>query len=296
MAWRGVHVTEPAQLSLRERRLVVAQDDGEVALPLEDLAWMVLDTPQVTASAALLSACMEEGVAIVLSDAKHMPAGMLLPFHRHYAQAEVARTQMSSSEPLKKRLWRAIVRRKLENQAANLDRGQIDGGNSLREMARRVKSGDPDNVEARGARFYWGRLFDDFRRHDEADVRNTMLNYGYAVLRAATARALVAAGLLPAFGIHHAGALNAFNLADDLLEVIRPLADWRVLNMADHGRPADDARLGTDERRQLAAIATETLIIDGEQMTVLPALDRVTASLVRALSGDGDKALRLPHL
>ncbi len=296
MAWRGVHVTEPARLSLRERRLVVAQDDGEVALPLEDLAWMVLDTPQVTASAALLSACMEEGVAVVLSDARHMPAGMLLPFHQHYAQAEVGRSQIASSEPLKKRLWRAIVRRKLEGQAAILDRGQIDGGDSLREMARHVKSGDPDNVEARGARFYWGRLFDDFRRHDEADIRNAMLNYSYAVLRAATARALVAAGLLPAFGLHHAGALNAFNLADDVLEVIRPLADWRVLTMAGRGRPPDDARLATDDRRLLVAVASETLVIDGEQMTVLPALDRVAASLVRALSGDGDKALRLPHL
>ena len=296
MAWRGVHVTEPARLSLKERRLVVAQEEGEVALPLEDLAWVVLDTPQATASAALLSACMEEGVAVVLSDTRHMPAGMLLPFHRHYAQAEVARTQIASSEPLKKRLWRAIVQRKLENQAANLDRGQIDGGDSLREMARHVKSGDPGNVEARGARFYWSRLFDDFRRHDEADLRNAMLNYGYAVLRAATARALVAAGLLPAFGIHHAGALNAFNLADDVLEVIRPLAEWQVLTMAGRERLANDARLGTDDRRRLAAVATETLVIDGEQMAVLPVLDRVAASLVRALSGDGDKALRLPHL
>jgi CRISPR-associated protein Cas1 len=121
-----------------------------------------------------------------------------------------------------------------------------------------------------------------------------MLNYGYAILRAGVARGLVAAGLLPAFGIHHAGAQNAFNLADDLLEVLRPVVDWTAFGLADKGRTSDEATLTRDHRQSLVAVMNETLVIDGEQLTVLPAVDRMVASLVRAFSGGGADALVLP--
>ena len=297
MAWRGLHISRPARLSLKARRLVVEQEDDEpVSFPLEDVAWVVLDTPQATASAALMSGCLKAGIPVVYSDEKHIPCGVLLPFHQHYQQAGVARLQIGATAPLRKRLWQAIVRRKLENQAAVLDRAQIEGGRTLREMTAHVKSGDPANVEARGARFYWQRLFEDFRRHDDEDLRNAMLNYGYAVLRAGVARGLVAAGLLPAFGIHHAGAQNAFNLADDLLEVLRPVADWAVFCMADQGRRPDAGDLTREQRQQLVGVMTEPLLIDGEQLTVLPVVDRTVASLVRAFSGDGAEALVLPQI
>jgi len=297
MAWRGLHISRPARLSLKSRRLVVEQDEEEtVSFPLEDVAWVVLDTPQATATAALMSGCLQSGIPVICSDAKHIPCGVLLPFHQHYQQAGVARLQMDASGPLKKRLWQAIVRRKLENQAAVLDRVQVDGGRTLREMTAHVKSGDPGNVEARAARFYWQRLFEEFRRQDEDDLRNAMLNYGYAVLRAAVARGLVAAGLLPAFGIHHAGIQNAFNLADDLLEVLRPVADWSVYSMSSQGRRPESSELTREQRQQLVGVMTESLVIEGEQLTVLPAVDRMVASLVRAFSGAGAEALKLPRM
>ena len=297
MAWRGLHISRPSRLTLRSRRLVVEQDrDEAVAFPLEDIAWVVLDTPQATASAALLSACLRAGVPVIYSDEKHLPCGVLLPFHRHWQQAGVARTQIEASKPLKKRLWQAIIRRKLENQAAVLDRAQIDGGGTLREMRAHVKSGDPGNVEARGARFYWHRLFDGFRRRDEDDLRNAMLDYGYAVLRAGAARGLVAVGLLPAFGIHHASAQNAFNLADDLLEVLRPVADWAVFGLTVQGRRPKEQTLTREHRQRLVGVMTETLVIDGEQLVLLSAIDRMVASLVRALSGGGADSLRLPSV
>ena len=231
-----------------------------------------------------------------MGDEKHMPCGVLLPFHQHWQQAGVARAQIGAGAPLKKRLWQAVVRRKIESQATVLDRAQVEGGRTLREMTAQVRSGDPNNVEARAARFYWRRLFEDFRRHDEADLRNAMLNYGYAVLRAGVARGLVAAGLLPAFGIHHAGAQNAFNLADDLLEVLRPVADWTAFGMSGEGRHPEDTALTRDHRQELVGVMTAPLVIEGEQLTVLPAVDRMVASLVRALSGGEADALVLPKV
>ena len=297
MAWRGLHISQPARLSLHNRRLVVAREDqDELSFPLEDVAWVVLDTPQATATTTLMAACMQASIPLIVSDDKHTPCGVLLPFHQHYQQAGVAHRQIAASAPLRKRLWQTIVRRKLDNQAANLDRAQIDGGHTLRRMAGQVKSGDPGNVEARGARFYWRRLFVDFRRHDDGDVRNAMLNYGYAVLRAATARALVAAGLLPAFGIHHAGAQNAFNLADDILEVLRPVADWKVFKMTGQGRRRENVELSKEDRQELVSVMTDTMALEGEQLSVLPAIDRSVASLVRAFSGDGHEALVLPQV
>lgn len=297
MAWRGLHIGEPARLSLKNRRMVVAQGDEEpVSFPLEDIAWVVLDTPQVTLTAALMAACMQAGIPIVCSDDRHIPCGVLLPFHQHWQQAGVARTQIEAGAVLKKRLWLSIVRRKIENQAAVLARAQVEGDRTLKEMRAHVKSGDPGNVEARAARFYWQRLFEDFRRHDDGDLRNAMLNYGYAILRAGVARSLVAAGLLPAFGIHHAGAQNAFNLADDLLEVLRPLADWIAFDLSGQGKRPGEMELTRDHRQELAAVMTGPLIIGGDQLTVLPAVDRMVASLVRALSGDGATALELPHV
>ena len=297
MAWRGLHISEAARLSLSRGRLVADRDDGEtLRFPLEDVAWIVLDTPQVTVSAALMAACAQSDVPVVYTDPKHLPCGVLLPFHQHWQQGAAARGQLGATAPLKKRLWQHIVRQKLANQAAVLDRGQVSGAETLRDMARHVRSGDPGNVEARAARFYWQRLFEAFRRHDDADPRNAMLDYSYAVLRAAVARALVAAGLLPAFGIHHAGAQNAFNLADDCLEVLRPLADARVFDMLGHGRRPESGGLSREARRHLAGVMTESLILDDQQLTVLPAVDALVASLVRAFEGGTSAALRLPRL
>ena len=192
MAWRGLHISRPARLSLDARRLVVEQGEEEpVSFPLEDLAWVVLDTPQATITAALMAACVQAAIPVVYCDNRHLPCGVLLPFHQHWQQAGVARAQIGAGAPLKKRLWLAIVRRKIENQATVLERAQIEGSRTLHEMKTHVRSGDPGNVEARAARFYWQRLFEDFRRHDETDLRNAMLNYGYAVLRAGVARSIV---------------------------------------------------------------------------------------------------------
>jgi CRISP-associated protein Cas1 len=294
MAWKGVHVSKPARLSWKDTQLVVAQDDATVTMPLEDLAWIIIDTQHVTLTASLIAACMAGGVAIVFADDRHMPAGMALSFHQHHKQSGISALQLAATLPLKKRLWQAIVVGKIENQAACLERSGKDG-TSLRAMARRVTSGDPDNIEAQSARAYWSLLFEGFTRSGESDVRNMMLNYGYAVLRAGIARSVVAYGLLPSVGLFHASDANAFNLVDDLIEPFRPLVDIRVAQLAADLKDGEGT-LSVDHRRALAGILNSDCVLQGETVSVLIACERSAESLVRALSSGEPKELLLPTL
>lgn len=290
MAWRGVHLSQKARLSLADGQMVVDQDDGSVRLALEDLAWLVLDTPQASLTASLLSACMEAGLVVVTTDSSHLPNGILLPFHGHHRQAGMAERQVAMTAPLKKRLWQGIVKAKIANQAAVLDKLGRDGGKVVAEMARHVGSGDPDNVEARAARQYWQCLFSDFRRDDDDDRRNKLLNYGYAVVRAIIARALAASGLLPAFGLHHASIGNAFNLADDLIEPFRPFVD--LLAHAQGG--GKDGNLSLAERRAMVAVLLSDTRLGGDTLTLSAAAEQVAASLVRAIVAADPSELILP--
>ena len=291
MAWRGVHISQPARLTHRDRQLIVSQDDGEVSLAVEDIAWLILDTPQISISGSLLSALAESGVAMIVPDAKHHPAGVLLPFHRHHAQAHIAHAQIAISQPLKKRLWQGLIVAKIQNQAALLDQLGRDRAETLRAMAGRVGSGDPDNIEAQAARLYWSALFEKFTRADGNDRRNALLNYGYAVMRAAIARACVASGLLPAFGIHHASKSNAFNLVDDLIEPFRPFVDRFAHKRSEE---TDGDALTVEDRRHMAAILNGNMSLGRERMTLLAGTEAVAASLVRVIENSSAALLGLP--
>jgi CRISPR-associated protein Cas1 len=294
MAWKGLHLTQAARLSLADAQCCVKQDAGEVRIALEDLAWIVIDTPQATLSSALIAACMGAGVALVFTDERHTPSGLALPFHRHHRQGAIARLQADARDAFKRRLWQAVVRAKILNQAAALAALDHNDAPTLREIARHVEPDDPDNVEARAARFYWGRLFDDFIRDDAGDRRNKLLNYGYAVVRAGVARALVASGFLPAFGLKHEGAANAFNLADDLVEPFRPFVDLLARKTFSGGDKSGE--LSLDDRRAMAG----ALLLNGRmgdtQVSLLVAAEMAAASLVRALEHQKASLLELPAL
>jgi CRISP-associated protein Cas1 len=294
MAWKGVHVSKPARLSWKDQQLCVAQDEDTVTMPLEDVAWIILDSNHSTLSVSLVSACMAQGVAIIFTDERHTPNGMALPFHTHHRQAAVSALQLSLSLPLKKRLWQALVVAKIENQAACLDLCGKDG-TAVAAIAKFVTSGDTDNTEARAAREYWSTLFDDFIRSDETDLRNAMLNYGYAVVRAAIARAIVASGLLPSLGLFHESAANAFNLADDLFEPFRPLVDRKVFNLSENGTRRT-GELAIAERRALAGLLHEDVSFGGETVSTLIATERAAASLVRAMEASSPALLELVRL
>jgi CRISPR-associated protein Cas1 len=294
MAWKGLHLTQASRLSLADRQVCVKQDAGEVRLALEDIAWIIIDTPQATLSSALVSACMEAGIALVFTDARHTPCGLTLPFHRHHRQGGIARLQAEARDGLKKRIWQTLVRAKILNQAAALGAIAHDDAATLKEIARHVEPDDPDNVEARAARFYWGRLFSDFVRDDASDRRNKLLNYGYAVVRAGVARALVASGLIPAFGLKHDGAANAFNLADDLVEPFRPFVDLLAHRSFNGGDKADD--LSLDDRRAMAGALLLNGKVGDSQVSLLVAAEMAAASLVRAFEHEKAALLELPAL
>lgn len=293
MAWKGVHLSRPARLSTADSQIVVAQEDGEVRLPLEDVAYIVLDAPHATLTATLLSACMEAGIVIVSTDQRHTPNGIMLPFHSHHRQAGVAAAQLAVSEPFRKRCWQRVIVAKIENQAAHLGACGRPGAAALSAMARRVGSGDPDNIEARAARDYWRSLFDSFIRDDPSDLRNKLLNYGYAVVRAGVARALVAYGLLPSIGLNHASVTNAFNLADDIVEPFRPFVDQ--IGFARSAGRASDEDLTIEDRRAMAGILTQDCRIGTEAVSLLVATEKAAEGLVRAIDAASPALLALPR-
>lgn len=294
MAWRGLHISRRTQLSLADNQIVAKQEETEARIPIEDVAWIVLDSPQVTLSTALIAACMDAGVVLITTDKTHTPSGMILPFHRHHRQAEIAALQANLSVPLKKRLWQTLVRMKIDNQASNLTVCGRDAM-ALRAMVHLVGSGDPDNTEARAARAYWPRLFVDFIREDGTDKRNALLNYGYAIVRSAVARALVAAGLVPAFGLNHASVTNAFNLADDLVEPFRPFVDRQVWALTAEGT-VRKGETTIEERRTLASVLTATATFGAETVSLLTATEQAAESLVRAMQTSSTALLQVPRM
>lgn len=296
MAWRGIHLSRPAYVSAdRQSMQMEFRDDegGEFRIPLEDLAYLIVDTPEVALSSTILSQLSESSVLVVGVNGRHLPVWASLPWTSFHKHGEVLPLQMQASLPLKKQLWAAIVFQKLRMQAECLDLCGRDGGEQVRAMGQRIRSGDPDNTEARAARAYWSRLFPDrpFRRHDE-DLPNAMLNYGYAILRAALARLLCGVGFMPQLGIHHESQTNAFNLADDLLEPYRPWVDGRVVR--ELGSTSSDTEFSTQHRRSIAPILEATVEFNGEEYGMLAALEVTVSSLKSALRDKEPSRLRYP--
>ena len=201
---------------------------------------------------------------------------------------------MAMSRPLAKRLWQVIVKAKIANQAALLEENARGGVNELRALVSRVGSGDPDNVEARAARVYWSNLFETFRRSDEDDLRNKQLNYGYAVIRAGLARAIVGAGFLPSIGLQHASDTNAFNLADDLIEPFRPFVDRLVLSRTRES--GSSSELTIDDRRALAGCLHVNVRMGQETMRMLAAAEKCVETLGQAINIKDARGILLPTL
>ena len=237
MIYRVIQITKPMHLSVRLRQLQLTdKDTGEMAeRPIEDLGVLVVEHPQVTWTHLLMQELMEQNVAVVVCDARHMPSGLMLPLSGNTLQQERFAAQVNAGLPLKKQLWQQTIKAKIQNQAGMLESLDKEG-QALRYLARQVRSGDADNHEAQAAQRYWSQLFlDEFRREREGNWPNPALNYGYSILRAATARALVAAGLLPTLGIHHHNRYNAYALADDIMEPYRPYVDSMVIEAMEIG-------------------------------------------------------------
>lgn len=302
MAWRGVHLSEPATVT-RKSNAILVERSGQppVRLPFEDIGWIVVDNREIDLSASVMASFAEHAIAVVVTDSTHMPCATLLPFAGNYAQAEVAKLQANSPGSVSRRLWARIIRGKLSNQSSNLRRVLAPNWQYIRGLLKEIKPGDPANVEARAARRYWGSLLPDFRRDlDGADRLNALLNYGYAVTRAAVARSLAVAGLVPAIGVHHRSITNPFNLADDIIEPFRPVVDLAVYEMREPNgwdEPYHPAvGLSVNDRRDMAAVLTREVMMSDQQMNASDAIDHCVASLVRSMRSRKASDLQLPEM
>ena len=287
--------TPGTRLSVAHRQLVVERpDQPKLTRPIEDLGVVIIDDARASYTQAVFLELLATGATVIISGRDHLPVGMMLPLDAHHVATQRHRAQVEASQPLRKRIWQALVAAKIAQQAAVLEHFNGAHGGLL-PMARRVRSGDPDNLEAQAAQRYWPALFGPhFRRDRDAEGVNTLLNYGYAVVRAAVARAVVAAGLIPSLGVFHSNRSNAFCLADDLLEPYRTYVDWRVRLLADEAggmAPSLDDRA---VRGALLSLFSETVVVGGRRSPMLLAIETSAASLARALTG-GEIALALPQ-
>lgn len=298
MAWRSVVITQPARLRLEQQALTVDSDAGTVRIPLEDISALVVDQPQVSMTAQLLSACAARQIALITVGNDHHPNGVLLPYLPHSRALKVMQAQLGMSQPRRKRLWQHIVQRKIRNQAEVLRLHGHDAASRLHALAREVRSGDAGHAEAHAAQVYFRHLFGvDFSRV-QVRLHNTALNYGYSVVRSALARNLVAHGFVTAFGLHHRSELNAFNLADDLLEPFRPILDAHVLLHFPLQTP--ERELSREDKALVVGVLHEDVALhqatgDVQRCTLLAATEAVVVSLSQRLDDDA-LSLTLPGL
>jgi CRISPR-associated protein Cas1 len=296
MAWRGIHLSRPSSLSVEHLALRIDFRDeagGTFRLPLEDLSYLIIDTTETSLSARLLSALSAHGVLVLGVDATHLPCWISLPWASHYQHGPVLQLQMNASLPTRKQLHAHIIRRKIQAQADTLTALQSPQSQTLRALIPHVRSGDADNTEARAARIYWAALFPkrDFVRQGE-DLPNAMLNYGYAIIRSAIARYLCAHGFIPQIGIFHAGADNAFNLADDLIEPYHPFVDLHVFKLL--GDTPSTEPLSKDHRRALAQLLEHNVRLDTEIYSIMGAIESTVQSLRTAFESKTAEKLLFP--
>lgn len=294
MIKRTLFFGSPAYLSTKNEQLLVQypQEVGKLpkTVPIEDVGVVMLEDPQITITNKLLEKLVQNNVAVIHCDSRHMPIGLIMPLVGHSEQQKRFQFQLNASLPLQKNLWQQTVQQKIANQGRLMEQMGLSA-EKMFYWSRNVKSGDGGNHEARAAAYYWERVLPDpeFTRDRGGKPPNNLLNYGYAILRAITARALVASGLLPVMGIHHHNKYNPFCLADDIMEPYRPFVDALVFEMMDSA--ANIGELTTPIKVQLLQIPILDVTIDEKQSPLMVAMSRTTNSLVTCFEGATRKLL-----
>ena len=294
MIKRTLFFGNPVYLSTKNEQLIVKFPDAnkiEATIPIEDLGYIVLEDPQITITNGLLMKLVQNKTAVITCDNQHLPCSFFQPLVGHTEQTERIRHQLNSSMPLKKQLWQQTVTAKIENQAKHL-LSRSKNALKLKRWAKEVKSGDAEYHEAMAAAYYFQTLFQElegFSRNQKGVPPNNLLNYGYAILRAVTARALCSSGLLPSVGIFHHNKYNAFCLADDIMEPYRPFVDALVYDIVKSGCPFDT--LNKDLKAQLLRIPAMDVNLDGQQSPLMNAMSRTTNSLSECFYGSSRKII-----
>jgi len=292
MIKKTILFSRPARLSTQLNQLKIEFKDQieQRSIPIEDIGMVIMEHPQLSYTQSVLSSLAENNCAVVFIGRNFYPSGILLPFDNHQTETEHFRYQIEASEPLKKQLWQQTVVAKIKNQAHMLEFNGLDG-TALKQKAKKVLSGDSSFEEAKAAKRYWLELFrnESFKRERWGDNPNHALNYGYAILRAAVARAIAGSGLLPALGIFHRNKYNSFCLADDIMEPYRPVVDHIVYTH--HQKVGWSEELNTQEKAILLKLLVTDVQFSNQTSPLSIGLSRTTASLVRCFKGTGKKLI-----
>ena len=285
-AFKSVIIANEAKLTLKQKHLHIAQADNEAMLYLKDLSFIILESPQITLTSALLSALAKAKIVLLSCDESHLPNGVFMPFLGHFNTSLLAKEQFSVSEQRKAILWQKIIQNKIRNQAFVLRHAKHDEqATELLNLAKSVKLNDSSYMESRAAALYFKTLFGkDFSR-EELCFENSALNYGYAIVRAAVVRAVCVSGLLSWLGIKHANAYNQFNLCDDIIEVFRAFVDIKVLEFK-----SEDDFLGKEHKKALIENLQSPVLINSQSLPLIRAINHFVQSFKNALLNGAELA------
>lgn len=292
MGYKTLLFSKPCQLSVKNSQLVYNSENSNesISIPLEDISTIILEHLQIKLSNYLLSICGEYNITVFSCDKYHQPNVVLTPFFQHSRTTKIMNTQITISEPLKKRLWQKIIRQKIVNQSNVLkilfDDNVLDG------YVEKVQSGDKTNIEGQTSKKYWSLLFKNFKRHTKTK-QNSALDYGYAILRGTLTKYIASSGLIPSLGVHHCSELNSFNLADDLIESFRPFVDLMVAKMEINEN--DTTPLTKEDKAYLLTILNKQCQYKNEQITVQNACEYTCQNFVKSLIKKESNILELPE-
>ena len=292
MLKKTILIENKSSIAAKNLQLLIKSEIRESSIPIEEIGFLVLDHPEIYLSIPSMNLLVENNTALIICANNHLPNGMLLNLNSHHIQQEIFKNQIDASVPLQKQLWQQTIIEKITNQGILLEKIE-KSKNQFEFLASKVLSGDTTNMEAVAASQYWKRFFETgFKRERFGNYPNNFLNYGYAILRAATARALSGSGLLNTLGIHHKSKYNAFALADDIMEPFRPIVDEAVLNIMQN---YDEQELNTKIKAELLQILTRTVYFETEKSPLMVALQKTASSLQQCYNGERKK-IKYPKL
>lgn len=292
MLKKSLLLENKASISTKNLQLVIKTETRESTIPIEDIGYLVIDHPEIYLSIPALNLLIDNNTAVIICNTNHLPNGMFLNLNSHHIQQEIFKNQINASAPLKKQLWQQTITEKITNQGILLQKITLKT-NNFEFLASKVLSGDSSNMEGVAANFYWKSFFEhNFKRERFGDYPNNFLNYGYAILRASTARALSGSGLLNTLGIHHKSKYNAFALADDIMEPFRPIVDEKVAEIMQN---YSEQELNTAIKAELLQILTRTVYFKEEKSPLMVALQKTASSLQQCYTGERKK-IKYPKL
>ncbi len=288
MGFRTLEIGQAAEIHIKEGQLEVATKEGTAYLPIEDLSMIMMHGANIRLSSMDLSILSRNKVGILTLDDRYLPTAMVLPFEGHARQSKLMHMQVRTEETVYLNLWKQVTERKIRNQAGALSILGKQGAEKIGAFAEEITYDNVDQMEAQAAREYFEYYHEGLNRRTDDPV-NSRLNYGYAIMRSAIARSLVAAGFHPTFGIHHDSQLNAFNLADDLIEPFRAMVD-----LAAHDHMGSNVMLTRSERKALANVLHNACMVDNAKVSILSAIDMMVDSLKRIILAQSEERLKLP--